>query len=197
MNYKKVAYNVKYIDLADKPDWFLKISPLGKVPVLQVGDEVLFESAVINEYVDEAHGPSLHLKDPLKKAQERAYIELSSVATMNYFQAAVASDRETFEAKKEALEGNLSFLLEKYQGPFFRGTDFSLVDTSLIPLLQRMFLTGNLVSMLKLTDENIKKLHKWTEKALSMEEVVNSVPDSFESDYQEYFRDKDSYLLSL
>ena len=50
---KGVKYNIKYIELENKPDWFLAISPFGKVPVLQVNDKVLFESAVINEYLDE------------------------------------------------------------------------------------------------------------------------------------------------
>ncbi len=49
---KNVDFDIEYIDLANKPEWFLKISPLGRVPVLQVGEEVLFESAVINEYLD-------------------------------------------------------------------------------------------------------------------------------------------------
>ena len=51
------------IDLANKPDWFLKLSPLGKVPVLVVEqdgrEEVLFESAVIAEYLDETIAPRL------------------------------------------------------------------------------------------------------------------------------------------
>lgn len=47
---KKVDYEIKYIDLANKPEWFLKISPFRRVPVLVVGEDVLFESAVINEY---------------------------------------------------------------------------------------------------------------------------------------------------
>ncbi len=53
LNKKGIDYKITYIDLADKPDWFLALSPLGKVPVLKHGDEVLFESAVINEYLDE------------------------------------------------------------------------------------------------------------------------------------------------
>ncbi len=41
---KGVPFERIDIDLDNKPDWFLKISPLGKVPVLQVGDKVVFES---------------------------------------------------------------------------------------------------------------------------------------------------------
>ena len=51
---KGVEYEIKYIELENKPDWFLAISPFGKVPVLQANDTVIFESAVINEYLDEA-----------------------------------------------------------------------------------------------------------------------------------------------
>ena len=50
---KGVAFDRVYIDLAAKPDWFLAISPLGKVPLLKVGDDVIFESAVILEYLEE------------------------------------------------------------------------------------------------------------------------------------------------
>ncbi len=50
---KGVPFERVYIDLADKPDWFLAISPLGKVPLLQVDDAVIFESAVILEYLEE------------------------------------------------------------------------------------------------------------------------------------------------
>ena len=50
---KGVPFERIDIDLANKPDWFLKISPLGKTPVLQVGEPPIFESAVILEYLEE------------------------------------------------------------------------------------------------------------------------------------------------
>src|ERR1700747_1688047 len=67
---KRVPFERIDIDLANKPDWFMKISPLGKVPVLVVsadaGEAVLFESNVICEYIEETqNGTSLHPKDPL------------------------------------------------------------------------------------------------------------------------------------
>ena len=45
---KQVKFDRTYIDLSNKPDWFLAISPLGKTPVLQAGDASVFESALID-----------------------------------------------------------------------------------------------------------------------------------------------------
>ena len=56
---KGVPFERIDIDLANKPDWFLKISPLGKTPVLVVGDHAIFESAVILEYLEETQGHPL------------------------------------------------------------------------------------------------------------------------------------------
>jgi glutathione S-transferase len=194
MNYKKIPYEVKYIDLENKPDWFLAISPMGKVPLLKVGNEILFESAVINEYIDEVSEGSLLLSDPLQKAKERAYIELASSVTMSYFQAATAEDEESYTSNKEGLEKGLTFLLNEYKGPFFRGNDFSLVDTSAVPALQRLTLTNNLRADLGLSDELFKKLDQWLESTLSMEEVKKSVPENFAIDYNEYLVKRNSYI---
>ena len=60
LNEKGVEFERKNIDLNNKPDWFLKLSPLGKVPILVVDDEtVLFESSVIAQYVNEITGGDL------------------------------------------------------------------------------------------------------------------------------------------
>jgi glutathione S-transferase len=75
---KQIPHEREYVDLAQKPDWFLALSPLGKVPLLLVGDAVLFESAVICEYLDEVTPGSLHPVDPLLKARHRAWIESGS-----------------------------------------------------------------------------------------------------------------------
>src|ERR1700738_4748578 len=62
---KGVPFERIDIDLANKPDWFLAISPLGKTPVLLVGDSAIFESAVILEYLEETQAKPLHPADPL------------------------------------------------------------------------------------------------------------------------------------
>ncbi|HVK69280.1 MAG TPA: glutathione S-transferase family protein, partial [Polyangium sp.] len=79
---KGVAFERIDIDLSNKPDWFLAISPLGKVPLLRVRDEsgkeaVLFESIAICEYLEETQpGPKLHPEDPIERARDRAWFDL-------------------------------------------------------------------------------------------------------------------------
>src|SRR4051812_11274642 len=62
---KGVEFAREYVDLANKPEWFLKMSPLGKVPLLKVGNEVIFESSVILEYLEETQPNPLYPQDPL------------------------------------------------------------------------------------------------------------------------------------
>ena len=64
---KQVEFDVTYINLRDKPDWFLKISPHGKVPVLNVDGQPLFESNAIAEFLDETVPPRLHPEDPVER----------------------------------------------------------------------------------------------------------------------------------
>src|ERR1043166_2786147 len=68
---KSVAFERVYIDLAAKPDWFLAESPLGKTPLLKVDGAVVFESAVICEYLEDTVAPALHPADPLERARHR------------------------------------------------------------------------------------------------------------------------------
>src|ERR1700758_2377104 len=77
---KGVPFERIDIDLANKPAWFLEVSPLGKGPVLVVaterGEVALFESNVICEYIEETQGgPSLHPSDALTRAEHRAWME--------------------------------------------------------------------------------------------------------------------------
>src|SRR3979411_1601047 len=69
---KDVAFERIDVDLSNKPDWFLAISPLGRTPVLQVGEVPIFESAVILEYLEETQPKPLHPADPLTRAAHRA-----------------------------------------------------------------------------------------------------------------------------
>src|SRR5579883_3415353 len=72
---KGLAHDVTFIDLKAKPDWFLAISPMGKVPELRIDDRPVFESLVINELVEELYpSPALMPSDPLTRAEARAWM---------------------------------------------------------------------------------------------------------------------------
>ncbi len=61
----------------EKPDWFLSRAPLGMVPVLEKDDVILWDSNIINEYLDEVYPePHLSSRDPLEKAKEKLTMTL-------------------------------------------------------------------------------------------------------------------------
>ncbi|RZA16824.1 MAG: glutathione S-transferase family protein [Proteobacteria bacterium] len=110
LNEKNADFRTTYIDLAAKPDWFLKISPLGKVPVLVVDETVLFESAVICEYIDETQGEILHPADPLERAKHRAWMEYSSALLGMIYSVNTATEEQDFVAKKKDLLQKIQIL---------------------------------------------------------------------------------------
>src|SRR3954465_4881133 len=105
---KGVPFERIDIDLASKPDWFLKISPLGKVPVLGVatenGEVALFESNVICEYIEDTQGGAkLHPQDALKRAEHRAWMEFGSAILGDLWGLETTTDAAVFESKRQAL----------------------------------------------------------------------------------------------
>src|SRR3569833_4078791 len=95
---KGVAYERIYVDLANKPDWFKALSPLGKTPILQVGETAIFESAVILEYLEETQSNPLHPADPLRRAEHRSLIEFGSAILNAIWAFYSAPDATAFAA---------------------------------------------------------------------------------------------------
>lgn len=116
---KGVPFERRYVDLAERPDWFTTVSPLGKVPLLMVGDDVLFESSPIVEYLEETEGSTLHPLKPIDRARHRAWMEFGSAiladiwtvettADQKAFDNALAQLRQNFPASNRSLEKDLS-----------------------------------------------------------------------------------------
>jgi glutathione S-transferase len=134
---KNVPFERINVDLADKPDWFRKISPLGKVPLLMVGEEVLFESAVIVEYLDETVEPKLHPSDALARARHRAWMEFGSSILANIWTIETAKDRSAFDQAVTAVSEKFARIEDQLgEGPFFAGARFSLVDAVFAPVFR-------------------------------------------------------------
>ena len=134
---KNVGFERIDIDLGNKPDWFIALSPLGKTPVLQVDGQAIFESAVICESLEDTLGPALHPADPLKRAQHRAWIEFASVTLNAIGSLYAAEDEAAFHASRAMLMERFA-QLEKIlgEGPYFAGAQFSLVDAAFGPVFR-------------------------------------------------------------
>src|SRR3954447_13580084 len=134
---KGVPFERIHIDLRNKPEWFLAISPLGKTPVLQVGDVAIFESAVILEYLEETAAKPLHPVDPLRRAEHRGWIDFGSVVLNDIAGLYTAPDEIAFTAKTLQLGQRFARLEERVlAAPWFDGQKFSLVDAVYGPVFR-------------------------------------------------------------
>lgn len=188
------------VDLSDKPDWFLKISPTGKVPLLRVGDEVLFESAPIVEYLDEATDGSLHPQDMLVRARHRAWMEFGS-ATLNDIGGLYNTpDADSFEVKKAALR-NRFVQVEKAirsgsaQAPWFDGGDFHIVDAVWGPVFRYFDVIEPLVPLGIFDD--LPKIAIWRAALAARPSVINAVSPDYPARLTQFFLNRDSHLAHL
>ncbi|TCU26724.1 glutathione S-transferase [Rhizobium azibense] len=162
---KGVPYERIFIDLDDKPDWFLKISPLGKVPLLLIeadGRQInLFESAAICEYIDETQpGPRLHPQDALTRARHRGWMEFGSSILADLWIYETTSDPRVLATKRTVLASKFLVIeTELSGGPHFGGTSFSLVDAVFAPIF-RYFDVFDTISDSRIFD-GLEKVQRW------------------------------------
>lgn len=194
LKHKNIDFDITYIDLADPPAWFLEISPLGKVPVLKVDGEILFESAVINEYLDEITGGELQPNDPLARARNRAWIEFASNMLGTLYMMKMSKDEKSYTKYRDLLVSQLERVERRLgEGPWFNGEDFSLADTAFAPLFRQNSVAGGKLSVLD--QVAMPKLNAWAERLLALPEVRDSVVDEFEDLYLAAMEKNGSYSL--
>lgn len=151
---KGAAFERIDIDLKNKPQWFLDISPLGKTPVLKMGREAIFESAVICEYLEDTITPALHPGDPLQRARHRAWMEFASATLNGIWTFYTALDEAAYESAAQTLQERFAQLERTLgDGPYFAGNEFSLVDATFAPVFRYFDVldTASGVEMLKAT----------------------------------------------
>jgi glutathione S-transferase len=163
---KKIPYDIEFVDLKNKPAWFLEISPRGKVPVLIVDGTPIFESMVINEMLEELYpDPPMFPKSPVDRAQARAWIVFcNDVLMMPAFNLGMAKTEEERTAARATLEAafpRLEAQLQKSHGKYFFGDTLGLVDAVFAPFFVRFHTTAEVLGDISL--EKFPAMRKYSQ----------------------------------
>jgi glutathione S-transferase len=190
---KGVEFERRDVDLKNKPEWFLALSPLGKTPVLQVGSDVIFESAVICEYIDETYEPRLHPTPAIERARHRSWMEFGS-AVLNgigaFYNApdagALAARARDLRARFEQLERILT------AGPYFAGGRFSVVDAVYGPVF-RYFDVFEAIADFGFFDD-LPKVSAWRARLAERESIRKAVRPEYPAMLAQFIRERGSEL---
>jgi glutathione S-transferase len=175
---KGINFEVHEVDLSNKSEEFLSVSPYGKVPVLSVNGTSLYESNVVNEYLDEVYdSPKLMPQNPEERALVRSWMAFAD----DYFFASVYRVRmglqrgysggEIQEAK-EKLYDALSRLEHQLEGREYLLGKYTLADIAH---------AGNFHRLREVAESGEGPLHKypnvmaWMERVESRESYEASV----------------------
>jgi glutathione S-transferase len=143
---KEIPFELIEIDFKDKPARFLEVSPYGKVPAVVHDGATIYESAIINEYLDEAFkDPPMMPADPGLRAKVRIWTDYCD----DYFitdHYALLRNQDTAQHAMllEKASRNLVFIEQEGlaklsgNGPYWLGQQASLVDFAWYPFFERL-----------------------------------------------------------
>ena len=191
---KGLPYEISYISLSDKPQWFLDISPTGQVPLLVTEDgTALFESDAITEYVDEITAPLQPGLSPEQRALNRAWSYQASkhylvqCSTMQSADKGIWDERSTKLAKAfEKAEKQLG------SGPFFAGEALGNVDIAWLPLLHRAANVAERSGHDMLAD--YPKVKAWQKSLAATGIPQKSVPEDFLQKFSDFYLAERTWL---
>ncbi|WP_025164437.1 glutathione S-transferase family protein [Pseudomonas taeanensis] len=193
---KGVDFSRRDIDLADKPAWFLALSPLGKVPLLRSERGVLFESAVIAEYLDETLAPPLHPLDAFERARHRAWVEFASAVLNNIARFYNAADADAFEAQRQTLRRRFEQVeAELNSGPWFADADFCLVDAAFAPVFRYWQVFERIADFGIFA--GLSKVQRWRQALATRPSVRNAAPADYRERLWQFIARRDSHLATL
>jgi glutathione S-transferase len=195
---KKVEHEVTYIDLAQKPEWFLEKSPRAKVPILLLDGAALFESQAICEYLDETAGETrLAPSDAVERARDRAWFPFAGEDLfLTLFRLMTSTTREQGLEQRTDLTARLTRLAQEKPGRWLSGdgSRFGLADVAVAPAFTRIELLSQLTGSRWL--EELPALAEYSRDLLARPAVARSVPADFEAAVLNFLKEKNSWVLA-
>ena len=142
---KEIPFELTEVDLRSKPDWFLAVSPYGKVPVIVDDGQTIYESAIINEYLDEKYkNVPMMPKEPVERAKARIWMDYCTNKYLILSRKLLldnGNEELQIENKKKMKESLIYIEKECFEknanGPFWLGNNISLVDLHYAPFFER------------------------------------------------------------
>ncbi|XP_032408918.1 glutathione S-transferase omega-1-like [Xiphophorus hellerii] len=200
LNAKGIKYDTININLKEKPEWFLEKNPLGLVPALETSaGEVIYESSITCEYLDEAYPEKKLLpSSPFGKAQQRMLLEHFSKVIPYFYKIPLArrtgEDVSTQEVELKEKFAKLNEHLEKKKTKFFEGDTITMIDYMMWPFFERIE-----VLELKHCLDHTPELKKWTERMLEDPAVKATMfnMDTHKAFYKSVAEGKPDYDLGL
>jgi glutathione S-transferase len=160
-------------------------------------EDVIFESSVIIEFLEEAFANKLHPADLIQRAKNRSWIEFSSPCLAASFNLSIAEDKPSFEGTMTDLNNRFdqieAILINE---PYFNGEQFSLVDASYAPLFHRLHCMNELNPGLFLPDQH-PKVNRWKDRLLQERSVIDSTVSNFTELYRELLWTRHGYISTF
>lgn len=191
---KEIPYEVEYIRLNDKPDWFKEVSPNGQVPVLITESGTpLFESDAIVEYLEEKHPTMYPGMTAEQKAINRAWSYLATKHYLVQCSAQRSPSRETLMQREAKLSQAFTRMENALtQTPFFHSDSVGMVDIAWLPLLHRAKIMEECSGYNFLTP--YPKLKQWQTILLKTGLAERSVSSDFITKFTDFYLSADTYL---
>lgn len=190
---KKIPYEIEYISLKDKPQWFLDISPNGQVPVLITDNgTALFESDAIVEFIEDEFGPVEAGISNEQRALDRAWSYLGTKHYLPQCGAMSSATQDTLVERIEKLSKAFAKVEQQIVGPMFKGQALSNVDIAWLPLLHRadIIRARTCFDML----EGFPKVQAWRKALMDSGLVEKTVSDDFEQAFSAFYLSDKTFL---
>lgn len=139
---KGMDFEIKDIDVFNKPEDLAVMNPYNQVPVLVERDLILYESNIINEYIDERFPhPQLMPADPVMRGRGRLVLyrlEKELFVHVQTLENPAATNKQQ-AAAREAITNGLTMIAPAFaKNKYVLGDEFSMIDVALAPLLWRL-----------------------------------------------------------
>jgi glutathione S-transferase len=193
---KGVAFSRREIDLKNKPDWFLRVSPYGKVPVLLVDGQALFESAAICEFLDETHPPSSLPADPFARAHQRAWVEGASELSQAFWNLLIVPSAAEHERAAAAFAAIADRVEEAIAAGVVAPDRFERVHVYLAPSLLRFSIVEQGLGVRVVDAARWPRLDALARAIAVRPSVTRTVPDDYAATLCRRIVDRGSYLAA-